>query len=387
MAVTGVQARKTADPRRRNRHLIESDFNQLLSLVGPQGSTTFAYDNNGNQTQKVEPSGTTTYTWDPRDRLIQENLPGGVTDLFGYDTAGLRVAMQDSQGSKRVLLEGIEELAEYATGTGLRRARFDHDPSHVDGLLAQLTSQDKNYFINDALGSVYALADINGNTSARYNYDAFGSRSAALEQIPTNWGFTGRRHSAVDRSVIYSRSRYYGASAARFLAPDSTLFGYPEDDLAILAGIASQLINKYAYAANSPAVFSDPTGQDIALAAELSVEVAAGAISLAAAMEILALALIVVVVLILIYELLKDCEGCDQARKDAAREGDVEAHRIWEYLWMTRDSGHFRAIVQRRNRLADAVRRMAIYCSFISHAFEFSYYFALLNFPLPPPIP
>jgi RHS repeat-associated protein len=222
-----------------------SDFNQLLSLVGPQGETTFQYDPNGNQTLWIAPSGTTTYTWDARDRLRQVSNAIGPS-RFGYDSDGLRVEIQDLQGSRRVLLDGIEEIAEYDASTHTQRARFDHDPSRVDGLLAQVTTQGSTFFISDALGSIYGLVDLAGNAIASYAYDAFGARTAQYEQVPTNWGFTGRRHETDDSGNLYLRARVYSVSLGRFVSLDP--LGMPNGP------------NRYQYAGASPTNFKDPTG-------------------------------------------------------------------------------------------------------------------------------
>jgi YD repeat-containing protein len=132
-------ARKSADPGRGKRHLFESDFNQLLSLTGTGGTTQFQYDANGNQTQKIEPTGTTTNTWDARDRLTQVNAAGGIMDRFGYDTNNLRVFVQDSQGSRRILLDGVEELREYEADTATAMGRSKAAPSFFTSAGARLT--------------------------------------------------------------------------------------------------------------------------------------------------------------------------------------------------------------------------------------------------------
>jgi hypothetical protein len=77
-----------------------------------------------------------------------------VSNGYGYDTGNLRVKM----GEQKVLLDGIEEAREY----GVSEARYDHDPSRVDGLLAQKSGATKGYFVTDALGSVYAVVDMTG---------------------------------------------------------------------------------------------------------------------------------------------------------------------------------------------------------------------------------
>lgn len=277
-----VIARKSADPGRGKRHLVESDFNQVLSLTGPSGTTTFRYDSNGNQTTKTEPTGITTYTWDARDRLTQVNLPGGILDRFGYDAQGLRVDMQDSQGSRRVLVDVGDEVAEYYTSGGIRRARYDHEPRRIDVLLAQVTSVGKNFVLVDALGSVYGLADEGANSIARYSYDVYGARTAVLEAVSTPWGFDSRRHESDVSLVAYHRLRYYDSATGVWSAQDPL----PSIALASRLGIrglgsmesiartSSAMrgkgaavgdrelldLNRYAFVSERPTVFGDPSG-------------------------------------------------------------------------------------------------------------------------------
>jgi RHS repeat-associated protein len=222
-----------------------NEFNQLTSLTKSNETTSFVYDDNGNQTHKHEPNNvTTTFVYDARDRMTQVVLPGGATNTFGYDTQGLRVYMNDSGGQRRVLLDGIEEYAEYDATTLDRTARYDHDPSRIDALLAQVTSQGTHYFVTDALGSVYGVTDAIGLDRARYDYDVYGARTATLEQVATRWGFTGRPDHA-DRTLYY-RARQYDSDLGRFSQPDPwRQFGGP---------------NRYLYADASPTVARDPMG-------------------------------------------------------------------------------------------------------------------------------
>jgi RHS repeat-associated protein len=221
-----------------------SDFNQLLSLTGPAGTTNFQYDPNGNQTQKAEPLATTTLTWDARDRLSVAITPTG-TSRFGYDPEGLRVAINDSQGSRLVVLDGIEELAEYDTSSGMRRARFDHDATRVDALLAQLTSQGKDFFVTDALGSIYGLQDESGVQTGRYSYDVFGASTAQVDQVPTSWGFAGRRRETWSPTMLYLRQRLLDSMVGTFTQPDPLEHAH---------------IDRYPYAFQNPVRATDPLG-------------------------------------------------------------------------------------------------------------------------------
>ena len=237
-----VEARKSADPRRGNRHLIESDFNQILNLSGPQGTTTFHYDSNGNQTQKVEDAGTTTYTWDARDRLTQVNLPGGGVSRFGYDPRDLRVFMQDAQGSRRVLLDGRDEIGEYDAQSVARITRYDRDPMGIDLLFAQVRGQQKLFAVTDDLASIYSLTDSTGE-HARYSYDAYGERSTSSEETVTPWTFTGRRLDDLTQ-LLYYRSRYRDQKFGDWLQRDELMVG----------------TNLYSYVNDNPTRYRDPDG-------------------------------------------------------------------------------------------------------------------------------
>jgi RHS repeat-associated protein len=158
-------------------------------------ATEYRWDGNGNLVSDGR-------EWDARDRLVS----GG----YGYDTSNLRTAM----GGQKVLLDGIEEVREY----GGNEARYEHDPSSVDGLLAQTTSAGKGYFVTDALGSVYGVVDSTGMEVSKYGYDVYGVRTATTEALVTPWGFTGRR---VDSGTeMYYRARYLNPGIGGFLSND-----------------------------------------------------------------------------------------------------------------------------------------------------------------------
>lgn len=222
-------------------------FNQLLDATDPDGTTLFTWDDNGNQTERAAPEGTTGYTWDARDRLAEIALPNGTTAVYGYDTENLRVSMDDAGGARRVLLDGLEEHGEVDEATAELVARFDHDPTRIDALLAQDTVADgRAAMLTDALGSVYGLADDAATLRARYGYDVYGARSASLEEIGTRWGFTGRSHG----ELMYLRERYYASQSGHFLQ---------DDPLWLVKPLSSA--SAYQYANAVPTMLVDPTGR------------------------------------------------------------------------------------------------------------------------------
>jgi RHS repeat-associated protein len=195
----------------------------------PAAMTRYQWDGNGN----LVSDGTTNYSWDARDRLVSNG--------YGYDTSNLRTKM----GAQKVLLDGIEEAREYGTND----LRYDHDPSRVDGLLAQKSSAGKGYFVTDALGSVYAVVDSTGAEVSKYSYDVYGARAATSEGMPTSWGFTGRRHAS--STEMYYRARYLDGATGRFEAID------PRRNQHALRGQDGA----YAYVENAPTGSTDPSGE------------------------------------------------------------------------------------------------------------------------------
>jgi RHS repeat-associated protein len=192
---------------------------------------------------KVGPGVDTEYVFDARDRLVEVKEGGSSVARYGYDSQNLRVYMKDGGGERRVLLDGVEEMGEYEVGALSRVARFDHDSSRVDALLAQSVGS-KTFAHGDALGSVYGLTDANASVQARYGYDVFGTRTTGTDAVATPWGYTGRRHDSTGET--YARARYLDLIVGRWRAADP---------IGVLDGS-----NRYVYVRARPVVATDPLG-------------------------------------------------------------------------------------------------------------------------------
>jgi RHS repeat-associated protein len=206
---------------------LDNDCNGSVDNL-PQDLVTYSWDGNGNMTR----AGDKTYTWDARDRLVSTSAGG----TYGYDTSNLRTKM----GEQKVLLDGIEEAREYGTS----EVRYDHDPSRVDGLLAQKAGGVKGYFVTDALGSVYAVVDASGAVVSKYGYDVYGARTATTEGMATGWGFTGRRHDGAGE--MYYRERYREMESGLWIVTDP---------------LPVAVIGRYHYVHARPTIAVDSTGK------------------------------------------------------------------------------------------------------------------------------
>ncbi|MDA8335173.1 MAG: RHS repeat-associated core domain-containing protein [Peptococcaceae bacterium] len=105
------------------------------------------------------------------------------------------------------------------------------------------------FYLQDGLGSVDALTDMNGLVLERYSYDAFGQPRVEGERISNPFMFTGEPYDQTD-GLLYLRTRYYDPRIGRFLSQD-TFFGRLTDPLSE---------NLYDYAENNPILNVDPTG-------------------------------------------------------------------------------------------------------------------------------
>ncbi|MBI3579686.1 MAG: hypothetical protein HY089_09790 [Ignavibacteriales bacterium] len=101
------------------------------------------------------------------------------------------------------------------------------------------------YYHTDALGSVFALTNASGVTTASYTYDPFGNTTqTGVSSNP--FQYTGREQDGT--GLLYYRARYYSPSLQRFIS---------EDPIQLVGGI-----NFYRYAENNPLLFKDPLGLD-----------------------------------------------------------------------------------------------------------------------------
>lgn len=97
----------------------------------------------------------------------------------------------------------------------------------------------------DALGSIIALVDSNGNLITQYSYDPFGNTTASGAASSNPWQYSGREDDG--NGLYYYRARYYSSMLGRFIS---------EDPL----GFAGSGPNVYAYTNNSPTNLVDPYG-------------------------------------------------------------------------------------------------------------------------------
>ena len=121
-----------------------------------------------------------------------------------------------------------------------------YDRALSDSEIADLVNDvDRRYEYHhlNALGSNIVSTDDNQNVLARYEYDVFGAIRSETGTSDNTRKFTGKEFDA-DSNLYYYAARYYDPYIGRFTQRDPIADG----------------VNWYAYVANNPLRFVDPTG-------------------------------------------------------------------------------------------------------------------------------
>ena len=222
----------------------------------------FAYDLNGNMTQRVEVSGTqritSTQGWDAENRLTvvtNTAVTPNAISKFIYDGDGARVMQVQISGTQvittayagsiEVQITATQRItkAYYSAGSQLIAMRIYTAP----------TSSVLYYLHSDHLGSTSLATEANGAVvpNSRQLYDAWGNVRVRGD-LQTDIGYTGQREDVSINAMFY-RARFYSPALGRFLSAD-TIVPSPNDP---------QSLNRFAYTLNNPIKYMDPSGHSV----------------------------------------------------------------------------------------------------------------------------
>src|SRR5438094_3690790 len=195
------------------------------------GSVTIIYDGDGNRVSETVGGVTTKYLVDTLNpthlpQVLDETVNGSLTRTYAY---------------------GLQRINENQLISGTWTPSFYSYDGHGEVRLLTSTAE--------------AVTDV-------YQYDAFGNQIATTGTTPNNFLYSGEQF---DSSVglLYLRARYYRLPTGRFLTMDPYQ--------GTIRNPAT--LHKYAYTANNPVNFVDPTGRDLFEYGSLVQKVTAGTLA------------------------------------------------------------------------------------------------------------
>ncbi len=254
-----------------------SSTNELISVTSGSTTTPILYDNNGNQIN----DGTYMYSYDFENRLISVTLESTSAPIavYSYDALGRRVqkVVTNSDGLNGTTIfyyDGQQDIEErdgtntltqqYVYGSGGEVLVLDRNLNGDN--TATGPGDQRLFYAQNALGSIYALTNLAGTLVEAYQYDAYGHPTvfgtdsngmvnfnaahivaSGVSQVANPFLFTGLRYDP-ETGLYFVEARYLNPIQARFIQQDPL-------------GLAGGNPNLYIYVADRPTFATDPTGQ------------------------------------------------------------------------------------------------------------------------------
>ena len=212
--------------------------NRLMAYTKNGATTPFQYDNAGNLLQDDKAK----YTYDAFNRTVKVETFDGNVQVNRYDAEGLRHEMEENGRLVRFIFHKGEAVAEQEeNGNVIRLIRGSE-------LIARSSDSESArtyyHYASDEMGSTTHIVDENGNVQNRYAYDAWGRIMVREEAVPNRFTYYGQQIDPITQQY-YLRARFYNPVLGRFTQEDT----YRGDGL-----------NLYAYCANNPLLYIDPSG-------------------------------------------------------------------------------------------------------------------------------
>ena len=249
-----------------------NDLDQLTECRTTGETKTYSYDRNGNQTSEITKEGSTekerrTFVYDEADRLknlaVKEDDQLILTQENRYNGSGQRISKAETKLAEDLNGETTETSKTdyfYQDGAVLYTKDADGNRSSMNllGTSANViatsrgTGNSENWYLynKDIRESTTSIIGANGSAAVTYKYDDFGNtKLTGGTGIDNEICYTGQIY---DRStgLYYYNARYYDPKNARFLTQDTYRGENDQPDT----------LHLYAYCANNPINYVDPTG-------------------------------------------------------------------------------------------------------------------------------
>lgn len=240
---------------------------QLTRLSASNVSASVAYDANGNMlTLGLPAGGTRNFTWNPDNRLASASN-GNWTMTAAYDPMGRRIsaAMMTRQDVPSYTWESpfpdYDVLSLTDSSGKPTRSQTVIMITGAHGVIAQWADAEApagkitvraglSYLHSDHLGSTVLVTGAAGSVLTALTYTPLGAVRSG--ELLTRRLFAGHVLD-MELDLYYCQARYYDPAIGQFIQPDDRAGG-PAD--------ADDAYHLYAYAANRPLTFVDPTGHN-----------------------------------------------------------------------------------------------------------------------------
>ena len=255
---------------------------QLLEECRNGAAVRYAYDAAGNRIQKTEGEKETRYHYNQKNQLLQKENTDGI-NYFTYDRQGGIIEEKNAAEIRRFTYNSLQQQTQVETEIGnIQKNRYDaeglcyelvengrrtsfvyhngellHEKGEEAGLFQKATSyhlgagieafqRDRKtfYYHQDEQLNTTLITDEERKLRNHYQYNAFGAGLDASEALPNRIRYTGQQYDE-QTGQYYLQARYYNLVLGRFMQEDV----YPGDGL-----------NLYAYCANNPVIYYDPSG-------------------------------------------------------------------------------------------------------------------------------
>ncbi len=247
-----------------------NDLNQMVSERQGEIRKEYGYDKRGNLTSILE-NGTwkKQYVYGAINRLEEAVDAAGKQARYQYNGLGHRVGKQEGVlpkeklekldpqrrigmeiGNSRQITYALDLTRQYHNL--LERTEESKSQRYFwDGNVAAYEENgERNYYLQDELGSPLRIEDSAGTLLESYGYGAFGEDLYQNQGKIQPFGYTGYQRDEVS-GTYYAQAREYLAESGRFAGQDimTGTVKYPET------------FNLYKYSFNQPLKYIDPSGE------------------------------------------------------------------------------------------------------------------------------
>lgn len=204
-------------------------YDDKLRLI-QAGDTSYTYNAYGSLAEKKDNNQITKYEYLSNGQLCKVVLPDGRIIEYVFDKRGVRTAKKvNGKVVEKYIWKDFSTLEAITDSKGKNIWTFNHDED-ASQIVAVFEGK-KFYLASDQVGSVFMVADDQGNEVKRIIYDSFGNVLIdTKEQLYLPLGFASGLTDK-DTGLVHFGFREYDPEVGRFTAQDPLGYGGGDVDV------------------------------------------------------------------------------------------------------------------------------------------------------------